>query len=103
MKVKFKNGVIKNCTTPTEQKVFKGGGNAGWILAFAILGGMTSNEVDSLIVPENISELTFLTENELSEATTIALSEYDRISSAFIRYSDDKASTRVEIQLSKGV
>ncbi len=104
MKVKFKDGTVKNCTAPTEQKVFRAGGAAGWILMFAIIADMTSSEVDSLINAENISDLVFIAEDENGfETNVFSISDYDKISSAIIRYADDKAKTRVEIQLTKGV
>ena len=103
MKVKFNDGTVKNCTTPTEQKVFKQGVGAGWVLIFALICDMTSTEVDELISTENISGLSFITEDENGLESTIFISDYDKISSAIIRYSDEKDKTRVEIQLTKGV
>lgn len=102
MKVTFKDGTIKDCSTPTEQKVFRGGEASGWILSFALLGNMTSAEVDNLIADENISHLTFSSKNEDDVETTIELLGYDKVSSAVIRYNEQE-TTRVEIHLTKGV
>jgi ACT domain-containing protein len=103
MKVKFKNGTITKCSTPTEQKIFKLGEAAGWILTFTLLGDITSGDVDELITGDNISELTFISENEEGVETSFTLSDYERISSAIIRYADEQEKTRVEIHLTKGV
>lgn len=99
MKVRFKDGTVKNCTTPTEQKIFKVGEAAGWILTFGLLGDITSAEVDNLIKADNISELTFMSDEETS---SFSLNGYERTSSAIVRYSEDKEQTRVEIQLIRG-
>lgn len=102
MKVRFKDGTTKECSTPTEQKVFKAGEAAGWILSFALVGNMTSAEVDNIIANENISHLIFISQDEQDNETTFELSGYDKISSAVIRYSEQE-KTRVEIHLTKGV
>lgn len=101
MKVRFKDGTIKNCSSPIEQKVFKSGEDAGWILTFALIGDTTSAEVDGLISTDNISELTFISVYEEIE-TSFSLNGYERISSAIVRYSEDNSQTRVEIQLIRG-
>ena len=103
MKLKFKDGTIKNCTTPTEHKIFRAGLPAGWILSFNLIGNITSGEVDELVLPDNISELTFIGENELGLETNIVLSGYNKTTSATIRYSDGDEQTRVELQLTKEV
>ena len=102
MKVKFKDGTIKDCSTPTEQKVFKASEAAGWILSFALVGNMTSAEVDNIIATENISHLIFISEDENGVETTIDLLGYNKVSSAIIRYNEQE-KTRVEIHLTKGV
>ena len=102
MKVTFKDGTIKDCSAPTEQKVFKAGDAAGWILSFALLGNITSAEVDNIIANENISHLTFISEDETGVETTIDLLGYNKVSSAIIRYNEQE-TTRVEIHLTKGV
>ena len=101
MNVRFKDGTIKKCSTPTEQKLFKAREDAGWILTFSLIGDITSAEVDSLISAENISELTFISVYEETE-TSFSLNGYERTSSAIVRYSEDKSQTRVEIQLIRG-
>lgn len=98
MQVKFKDGQTFNCSTPTEQKIFKSGTMAGWILIFPLLCDMTSEDVDALLTEENISELTFT-----SEETEFSLSGYNKISSTVIKYSTEKEKTRIEIHLIKGV
>ena len=102
MKVTFKDGTIKECSAPTEQKVFKGGEASGWILSFVLLGDITSNEVDDLLSEENISHLAFLSKNENEVETIIELLDYNKVSSAVIRYIEQE-TTRVEIHLTKGV
>ena len=102
MKVTFNDGTIKDCSAPTEQKVFKAGDASGWILSFALLDNMTSAEVDNLIAVENISRLTFSSNNENDVETIIELFNYDKVSSAVIRYNEQE-TTRVEIHLTKGV
>lgn len=112
MKVQFKDGTIKNCTAPVEQKVFRNSEAVGWMLIFNLKGETTSNEVDALLTADNIKELTFIPdhsaiiegeESEAIETTPIRLLNYDRVSSSAIRYAEDISMTRVEIQLSKGV
>lgn len=111
MKVKFKDGTIKNCTAPVEQKAFKNSESVGWIMVFALIGEITSEEVDTVITADNISDLTFIPEPLGDEGKVIAVSEdkyvrlsgYDKITMSAIRYAEDTAKTRVEIQLSKGV
>lgn len=103
MILKFKNGKIYRCSAPTEQKIFKSGESTGWILNFGLLGDITSHDVDELITGDNISELTFISENEEGVETSILLSDYEKVSSAVIRYADEPEKTRVEIHLTKGV
>ena len=104
MKVKFKDGTMIDCSTPTEQKVFRAGEAAGWVLSFALIGNMTSTEVDKTISNENIVDLMFEfeSEGENGTANTILLSGYNRVSSAIIKY-DDKENSRVELVFTKGV
>ena len=109
MKVKFKNGTTKGCSTPTEQKIFKTGTSSGWILTFYLICDITSDEVDELLTEENISELTFTAEETMNAEgiivpeKSIVLTDYNKISSSVIRHSEEKDKTRVEIQLIKGV
>ena len=105
MKVKFKDGTIKKCSSPIEQKVFRAGTSAGWILMLKLLGETTSSELDGIMIPENISELEFITTTEdygIDEAL-FTLSGYEKITSSSIRYAEDMASTITEIQLTKGI
>ena len=104
MKVRFTNGVTKECAAPTEQKAFKSGVGAGWILILRLLGNTTSAEFDELMTPENVSSLEFLAETENGEDKPIfTLSGYDKITSSTIRHAEDTKSTTVEIQLTKGI
>lgn len=108
MKVKFKNGTIKECSAPTEQKIFKNIEGetvaSGWVLIFRLTGGITSDELDSVITPENVGSLTFLTENEEGEPIeAFKLENYGKISSSVIRHSENVSATYADIQLSKGV
>lgn len=100
MKVKFKDDTVKSCTAPTEQKLFRGNDTAGWVLMFSLIGEVTSADLDEVLTPENVSELTFLTDND----TEIASADgYNKISSCTIRHAENPQDTRAEIQLTKGV
>ena len=104
MKVKFANGVVKECSAPTEQKAFRTVGGNGWILNLRLIGGITSAELDELITTENIASLEFLSAPEDGEAKTIfTLDGYEKITSSTIRHAEDTASTSVDIQLTKGL
>lgn len=103
MKVQFKDGTIKTCSAPMEQKVFRSGIDAGWILSVSIESDITSDELDKLVTTDNISELLFTSEEETDTVKTISLSGYDKVTSAIIRYSEEKNKTRIEMRLTKGV
>lgn len=104
MKVKFANGVIKECNAPTEQKAFRTIGGNGWILNLRLMGGITSAELDELLTDENIASLEFLSVPEDGESKTIfTLDGYEKITSSTIRHAEDTTSTSVEIQLTKGL
>ncbi len=106
MKVKFANGVVKTCTSPTEQKVFRtANGTEGWILHLRLMGVITSAELDELLVSENIAPLEFLVEDEKAAEDIVAftLGGYDKITSSTIRHAENTASTVAEIQLTKGL
>ena len=108
MKVKFANGVVKECTAPTEQKIFKTVGGAtvgaGWVLVLRLTGNTTSSELDDVLTAENVSTLEFMAEDETGfRKTLFSLSGYDKITSSTIRHSEDVAATYTEIQMSKGV
>ena len=104
MKVKFANGVVKSCTTPTEQTVFRNIDGVtlgvGWLLNFRLMGSTTSQEVDEVLAASNITPLEFLSEED---KTIFVLDGYDKITSSVIRHTEDTTSTSVEIQLSKGI
>jgi hypothetical protein len=108
MKVKFANGVEKECAAPTEQKAF---GNVsgetvgiGWILNIRLLGGITSSELDNLLATDNIKTLEFVTntDNE-TEKTLFTLDGYEKVRSSSIRHAEDISATFAEIQLTKGI
>lgn len=101
MKVKFANGVVKECAAPTEQKAYRAGVGVGWILMLNLSGGITSSELDELLVKDNISNLEFIAENE-EEKTVFTLCGYEKATSSTIRYAEDTDDTKVEIQLTKG-
>ena len=105
MKIKFANGVVKECASPTEQKVFKTNtGDAGWILHLRLMGEITSGELDELLIDANISPLEFLTTTESGEdKPAFTLDGYEKITSSTIRHAEDTASTSAEIQLTKGL
>ena len=98
MLVKFKDGTERECANPTEQKIFKSGGAAGWMCALAITQDMASEEADAVITPENVSELTFCSDGG---DTLFTLTGYDKITSTVIRHSAGSAT--VEVQMLKGV
>lgn len=103
MKVTFKDGTVKSCNAPTEQKVFKSGTAAGWILLLNLIGEITSDELDTILTENNVSELSFTPDAADENVEALTITGYDKISSATIRYAEDINSSRVEIQLTKGV
>lgn len=100
MQVKFKNGEIRGCTTPTEQKIFSNNEGVGWLLSFSIKGAATSNNIDDILFVDNISELTFLDE---SGEEIFIVNNYNKITSVFVRHSEEVADTRVDIQIRKNI
>lgn len=100
MKVKFKNGTVKECSAPVETKVFKNGAPAGWILMFNLVGAVTSSGIDEVLTTENIENLTFIPDGE--GELGFELNGYNKISSSTIRYADEVDKTKVEIQLMRG-
>ena len=98
MKVIFKDGTCKKCSFPTEQKVFRSGEAVGWLCSFSLLDTITSSELDVLLNSENVSELTFC--NDTSEEL-FKITEYAKVTSAIIRYSEEASKT--EVQFSKGI
>ena len=108
MKIKFANGVVKECSSPTEQKMFRNVSEKtigiGWLLHFKLIGLITSTELDELLSEDNFNSLEFFVEGENGESITLfKLEGYDKVTSSTIRYSEDTHTTQVEIQLSKGV
>lgn len=105
MKIKFANGVVKQCLAPTEQKVFNTAvGTSGWILHLRLTGEITSAELDDVIKPDSISVLEFLTNNENGEDVKLfELDGYSKITSSTIRYADNPMDTTTEIQITKGI
>lgn len=108
MKVKFENGITKECTAPMEQKIFRNIGGetvgVGWILMLKLTGGITSSEIDSIMTANNTNSLEFLTENDSGEETTLFnLNGYNKITSSIIHYAEDTSAAYAEIQLTKGV
>ena len=98
MFVKFKDGTTRDCANPTEQKIFKSGDAAGWMCALVITQDMASDEADAVITPENVSELTFCSDEG---NTLFTLTGYEKITTTVIRHSAGSAT--VEIQMLKGV
>lgn len=98
MRVKFKDGTLKNCSNPTEQKLFKSGEAAGWLCAFVVSDTMNSSEVDAVVTPDNISALEFCNDDG---SKLFDISGYTKVTSAVVRYAETSGS--VEIQLTKGV
>ena len=104
MKVKFANDVVRECSAPTEQKVFKLGVGVGWILILRLNGGITSTDLDELMTDDNVKTLEFLSVKENGEESTLfTLDGYEKVTSSTIRHADDIASTYAEIQLTKGL
>ena len=108
MKVKFANGVTKECAAPIEQKLFRtiNGEHIAttWVLMLNLTGEMTSTELDSILTNENVNSLEFLTTTEEGEdATIFTLSGYEKVTSSTIRHAEDTNETHTEIQLSRGV
>ena len=114
MKVKFKDGTIKTCSAPTEQKIFKNIKDetgktvltpSGWITLFSLSGGITSDEADCILTSENIDALEFFAENtETGEDVKLfELNGYTKVSAATIRHSEAEDGAYTEIQLTKDI
>lgn len=96
MKVQFKNGASAyDCSEPIEQKIYRAGVEAGWTIVFQFNADVTSSEIDSIITPDNISEITFT--NDTGAASIVR--GYNAISSCTIRHKD--TATAVEVQFTK--
>ena len=108
MKVKFANGVVKECTAPMEQKIFKTlegkTVGTGWVLVLRLTGNITSTELDGALTPDSSSTLEFLTTNDKGEDTALfTLEGYNTVTSSTIRHAEDPKAAYTEIQMSKGV
>ena len=104
MKVSFVDGVVRECTPPTEQKLMKKTPDgelvpAGWVMTFHLIGVTDSSDIDRILTPENVQEMLFLSEND---KTLFSLTGYSEVSSAAIRHAEDASATRAEIQFIKG-
>lgn len=102
MKVRFINETVKECTAPTEQKLFKTNGgtleSAGWALRFNIAEDITSEEFDELFGSENTESLTFLSDDS---EVLFTVKGYTSVISSSIRHSDSRVTSYAEVQLSK--
>lgn len=100
MKVMFVDQTVKTCSVPTEQKVFRSGVPAGWIVVFQLTGDITSEELDNLTTIENLATLSFKDDdgNALFELTG-----YTKVSSAVIKHGQTSKDTVAELQFTKGV
>ena len=96
----FVNQTVKTCSVPTEQKVFRNGVPAGWIVVFQLTGDITSEELDNLTTIENLATLSFKDDggNALFELTG-----YTKVSSAVIKHGQTSKDTVAELQFTKGV
>lgn len=105
MKVRFANGVVKDCAAPVEQKVFKtASSGVGWMLLLKLTGVITSTELDAILTEDNVKSLEFSTRADNGEDIPLfTLDGYERITSSVIRHSEDITATQTEIQLTKGV
>ncbi len=98
MKVVFKNGETKSCMPPIEQKVFKAGAVAGWLIALAFTAEMTSDQIDNLVTADNISNLVFTSDDGTE---LFSITGYEKVTSSVIRHSEPSSDTRVELQIMK--
>ena len=56
MKVQFNNNAQAfDCSEPIEQRMYKGGVPAGWVIMFHVPVSINSSNVDELISPDSIS------------------------------------------------
>ena len=100
MKVMFVNQTVKTCSTPTEQKVFRSGVPAGWIVVFQLTGDITSEELDNLTTIENLATLSFKDDDDNA---LFELTGYTKVSSAVIKHGQTSKDTVAELQFTKGV
>ena len=97
MKVTFKGSAESiTCTEPVEQKMFRSGNGVGWALMFHLHGPLSSSEIDALVTPDSISELTFTSDDE---KTTFKLNGYSGVTACMVRHRE--GATVAELQLTK--
>lgn len=100
MKIKFKDGTVKTCTNPIEQKMYRNGLEAGWVLMFNIVDTITSNDADKLLHSDNIDSLVFVSDAYDEDAVSKTITGYNGVNYVIIKYSDD-VNAIAEIQLQK--
>ena len=96
MKVFFKgnNSKVYDCSEPIEQRIYKAGIPAGWILIFNISNcDITSDNVEDRI--GDISEMTFV----ISDENKVIISGYTSIMACTIRHR--ASGSVVEFQFKK--
>ena len=107
LKIKFKTGEkVFEADRVLENKVYRDGVKAGWLLTLCLIGSITSNELDELLNEENLSEITLsydIPEGENIKTVTKVLGGYTKESSCLIRHANEPSKTRTEISLLKGV
>jgi hypothetical protein len=101
MKVIFKNTETKYEARGLTERRIKGENSEGWILAVVLDGDFASNNIDEVLFPENISEITIVHTDENGKTTERFITGYQTVSACVIRYQD--TVTSLEIQLTKGV
>ena len=75
MKVRFSNGIIKNCNAPTEQKIinridWKTFG-VGWSVILRLTGEMTSDELDNIFTEDNCENIILIQDDEEKTETLL--------------------------------
>lgn len=100
MYAKFKNGVVKECTAPTEQMIFKNNEPVGWLAVLAVKDVKTSDEAESLLANESISSMRFFNTLPVDDDTEpmFALNGYTAVQSAVVYHNSDNS---FEVQLKK--
>jgi hypothetical protein len=98
MKIRFKDGQEKACSSIVEQKIFRGGSPTGWVMTFQMSGVLGSDELDKIITKENISHITILKADGTEKAT---VEGYNTVNSVSVRYRTDVDVT--EVQLTKPI
>lgn len=96
MKVQFKGSAQSfDCSEPVEQKIFKSGVSIGWAIMFHINADVTSSDIDGVVTPDSISELTFTNDN----GATSIVTGYSNVTACVIRHKNN--ATVVEVQFTK--